>query len=345
MINAVSRQDAKSDIKNIDVKNIQRHSVDIFRVRFWYQGLLLYTKHTSAYQLERYFEPLDKKTHDARTPFRNKWIRYETGKHTPQKRLVEFVDAKCHGTALEFYHPLWTALKIEHYESKAIESVFASLEPQVKKVVYQSKVDGFGATSRLKFNSVFMPSLLKLGNLDALTALLLYWREAVNCNQQSTACFIARKIYSLLLMLDGIFRQRALADEFFCLLTEIVFKRTQWADGLFGVEKKLHTCNVFTLESLLRKVPKLRPFESWQLRCRAVYKLLEGQFGFDVFFGLGVVLRLDLSYGPPASQQLKAWMYQWKDWLWGQTHLNQGTQGRYGDNDEIWQQIERQYPN
>jgi hypothetical protein len=208
--------DAKINNQQNLSKKSSLHPVDSLRVRFWYQGIKRATKLSTAYQIECYFEPLDKVA-DGRTLFRNKWIRYEHGRHVPQTKLVELVEAKCPGTAVDLYHPLWKALKLDRYVPKEVERLFGLLEPQVKSVVYEQPKNGFFSAIRLKFKTTQIPYLLKIGNTDALTALLLYWQEATYNGNLSDARFIAKKIYSLLLNLGFSFFVRSLDSEIFRL--------------------------------------------------------------------------------------------------------------------------------
>ena len=300
------------------------------------------TKLSTAYQIECYFEPLDEVT-DGRTLFRNKWIRYEHGRHVPQAKLVELVEAKCPGTAVDLYHPLWKTLKLDCYVPKEVESLFGLLEPQVKGVVYERPKNGFFSAVRLKFKATQIPYLLKIGNMDALAALLLYWQEATSNGNHSDACFIAKKIYSILLNLGWSFLQRDLDGEIFRLFKDKVFEKTDWEYGLFAVDEEMYCRSHLIIEQMLDTGPQIKPYDSWRSRSFTVYKMLDRKCGLYLHFGFGVALSPNWSFGPPTPTQYNLWLDHWKSWLWGWVHVNQGTRGFYA-RDKVWHYINEKYP-
>ena len=88
-----------------------RHAVDVFRVRYWYTGVMRELKFDTAYQAERQIEPEHFHVQDLRTVYPGKWRRYAVGENTPQKKLVMAVDLLAKGSAYELIHPLWFILK------------------------------------------------------------------------------------------------------------------------------------------------------------------------------------------------------------------------------------------
>jgi len=195
-----SHYNAKQRIAQFLDTPLPRHLAEVLRVRYWYQGVKQRTRCKNAYQLERRFEPLTKVAPDTRTPFRNKWIRYQAGKHTPHARLIDLVEAKQFGTAAEFNLPLWQVLQLPGHDPQTVDDWFMELDPQVQSSIYKQPHEGVSAIRlRLAYKPALGRKLVKLGNLDALAALLLYWREESVCDQPIHLCQIAEDIYRLLL--------------------------------------------------------------------------------------------------------------------------------------------------
>jgi hypothetical protein len=209
--------------------------INVIRVRFWYAGVKQKTGLTTTYQLERHFEPLTKTAIDKRTPFRNKWSKYQAGKHTPGAVLVSLVDAKIPGSARELNHPLWEVLRLGERVLPKIDVWMEKLEPRVQAVVYHPPQDGMNALKlRKPYTSMLSNKLVKLGNLDALTALLLYWLESKQLGQHDNNRFQACSIYQLLLMMGMDFCDRNIAEELFVLFLASIFTQTDWGDRRLG---------------------------------------------------------------------------------------------------------------
>jgi len=141
-------------------------------------------------------------------------------------------------------------------------------------------------------------------------------------------------------MLGDEFNRRQMAEEVFLVFRQEVFDRTEWEDGCFSIDENMFLRSVCLLHALLYKALDLKPFASWKSRCLAMYHLLDGLKGFDVKFGLGIVLLPNWPDGPPSRKQWEEWNRQWQHWQWGWTHLNRGTQGKI-PNDTLWEEIQK----
>lgn len=317
-------------------KPTSRRLINILRVRYWYAGVKQKTGLSTAYQLERYFEPLTKTAIDKRTPFRNKWSRYQSDKHKPGTALASLVDAKVPGSARELNHPLWDVLRLGEQVLPKIDTWMEKLEPRVLMVVYHPPKEQMNVLKlRQPYTLGLSNKLVKLGNLDALTALLLYWLESKRLgNNDDNRCQV-RGIYQLLLMMGMDFCERNIAEELFVLFLASVFTQTDWDGRRFSINPVHYVRGVERLYCALYDVRDFNPSSSLPERCRVMYKLLDGQHGLYARFGLDIVLMPDWQYGPPTKQQWKDWYSDFIDWQWGWIHLNRGTVGFYG-RDSLW---------
>jgi hypothetical protein len=321
------------------LKILTRSSIDVLRVRFWYEGVKLKTGCTTAYQLERLFEPLAAGV-DNRTSFRNKWIRYATGKHTPRDSLVRKVEKQVAGSARELDHPLWDILRLENQCPENIDKWLGKLEPRVQAIVYRCSSDksGQAVLMRRTFSSVLCRQLARLGNLDGLTALLLYWHESYQLDKMGEVRFLARYIYRVLLMIGMEFRHRHVEEAVFEVFRIKVFERTDWQNGIFYLNARLYDEGILSLYLALYQVKDLKPFSSWQARCRAMTLILDGKSGSDACYGLDILLMPNWQDGPPTEKQWSNWHDYYRTWLWGWIHLYSGTNGVF-PNDELWNKL------
>ena len=66
-------------------------SLRSLRIRYWYEALRERTGLNTAYQLEKHFEPesFAREADGSIRYYKNKWTRYEQGRHLPQSRLLK----------------------------------------------------------------------------------------------------------------------------------------------------------------------------------------------------------------------------------------------------------------
>lgn len=317
-----------------------RRLINRLRTHYWYVGLQRKTQLTTAYQLEKHFEPQD----NIGTPAKNKWSKYPAGKHKPGPTLIALVDAKAPGSAREINHPLWEVLRLGDRVLPKIDVWLEKLEPRVQAIVYRSSKDGgiSSAKQRQSYSLQLSRRLVKLGNLDALAALVLYWRESKQQGNHVHNRWQAQDIYQLLLMMGMDFCKRHIAEELYVVFLAQIFCQTDWEDRRFFVNSVHYLWAVELLDSALYQVTALKPFASWTRRCRAMCLLLRGRYGFDVKFGLDVVLAPNWQYGPPTEQQWNAWQTDFMEWQWGWIHLCLETVGSYG-HDWLWVELEKEF--
>lgn len=337
------QSNAKQRVEQFLNTPANRDLVDVLRVRYWYEGVKRQMNCSTAYQLERLFEPLAAISVDERTPFRNKWIRYETGKHTPRANLVDLVEGRVPGSSKELSHPLWEVLRLGDASVPRLDAWLEKLEPRVQTALYRKPYDGMTAPNwRLAFSMSMGRRLVKLGNLDALAALLLLWLEARHHDRLKDMQQLAGLLYQLLLMLGMEFVQRDMAEELFLMFRAKVFDRTDWEGGRFALDETLYVRGTHLLYCLLYKVRDMHPFSSWFARCQAMQALLNGKKGLDAQFGLQILLVPDWRDGPPTRKQWWLWRQHNLHWLWGWVHLNRDTSGRTPD-DALWDELEAKF--
>lgn len=320
-----------------------RRLINRLRTQYWYVGLQQKAQLATAYQLEKHFEPQDKTKDGIPLPAKNKWSKYQAGKHKPGAALVTLVDAKAPGSARDINHPLWEVLRLGDRVLPKIDNWLEKLEPQVQAIVYRSAKDGgiSAAKRRQPYSSSVSRRLLKLASLDTLTALVLYWRESKQQGNHVHNRWQAQDIYRMLLMMGRNFLSRRIGEELYVVFVAQIFCQTDWGDRQFLVNSVHYLWAIELLNTALYQVPALKPFASWANRRRAMYLLLQGQYGFDVPFGLGVVLAPNWRYGPPTEQQWKTWQSDFMEWQWGWIHLCQETKSSYGE-DWLWKELEKE---
>lgn len=238
-------------------KKIPRASdqLESFRVRFWYEGVQIGLGYTQAKQVERYFGLKEDPNFMEKDP-PGKWNRYKLGKTTPQPRLVSTVDKEIEGSAREINHPLWKVLGLNG-KGLNLDEYFNELDSEVKAIVFSPKIQR-PAEQMLneKFSLIFYRKLVRVGNLDSLTALVLYWHKAQLKNNIGHTRYLARFIFDVLLMIGNEFWLRGLIKEIFEIFKINVFEKTDWGNATFVMSHKQYWNKVCFLSRLSSHVSK-----------------------------------------------------------------------------------------
>ena len=151
-------------------------------------------------------------------------------------------------------HPIWCSLALKiPVEFKRLEALFTVLEPKVKKLIYHPITESLPVQKRRKASFELLWRLLKVGNMDALTALVLYWHEASNDSDSSLPTLsqreIAKFIYKLLVSFGSVMYLRGLDRLMFKVVSEYIFKQTDWQNQYVGIGST-HANNFLFYENL-----------------------------------------------------------------------------------------------
>lgn len=305
-----------------------RDPADFARVQYWYEGLRRELRARSAYRLEKTLEPSSFTTRDDRTRYRNKWVGYATGKHTPRQRLVDHVALLVPGSDRELNHPLWRILQLETVDSRMLDRWMSRLDFSVQQAVFFASDDAGAGGGHRPYCRWLGRRLVTLGSLDALACLVLYSYESPGSKAPRTVSPFGR-IYDLLLILGDEFLRRKVAEQVFDLFRCRVFERQTGGDWAFCLNAAHYLQSIVMLHRLLGAVRRVSADSGRSVRVRAMVDLLDGKMGFDVKFALRLPWDPNWDLGPPRRQVLSDW--ERDCWLrtWGWSHLRAGTVGHF----------------
>ena len=258
----------------------KRSNSDILRVKMWFEEVK-YQMGCSTYQVERHFM--------LNTSFGNKWRNYKTGKHTPNRTLVNRVAEDLPETKKIINHLLWELVDIERIENKHLHALIYKIDPVIALELNKNIQENNGKFILEKLHNSTFQRLLKLANLDVLAMLLVFWEIE---DKQDNKCLYARDAYKVLLTV-GVFlflkNMRAIALELFELLNGRLFAQTEWPNGcgvLADIRKyEEHVgslVRIYDANDWVTKYSKIRQ------RSTRLLNLLNGEYGLDaqLFFSL-----------------------------------------------------------
>lgn len=155
------------------------HPVDRLRTRLWFHVVKLCSGLPSAYAIEMKLDGnlVRKRETDVARP--TKWDRYRDGEKVPSdkpgpRNSIEQAEVFFPGTARWFRSPIWTVLRGEKLDRRAIEHALRGLQNEVVEILFELKPREHESAIRLKpFDADCESRLSMLGSFDALVATVL----------------------------------------------------------------------------------------------------------------------------------------------------------------------------
>jgi len=217
---------------------------------------------------------------------RNKWQRYAKGTHTPHSALASQVDKDFPGSAIELNHMLWSVLRSPSDSAGNVDVLLKGLGPDIQRIVFEFNESGVGASyKRRRLDRRLLWRLECRANIDALACLTLLLLEAAELREQLWVFEIARRIYSVLLILGVELSERGVANELFQLYTERIFPLSSWENRRFCFDGFNYSfmSSLLNIQAFRTKNTFGRTL-NWRERARVMLKLLNGDMGQDVLF-------------------------------------------------------------
>ncbi|WP_336172097.1 hypothetical protein, partial [Acinetobacter ursingii] len=183
-----------------NTKMEKRSELDIVRVSLWYWYIRVNLSKNSDYQIEKVIEPnaFNKNKHgDAY--HNNKWRGYRLGKHTPSPILIGQAESHVQGSSMLLKHTLWQVMN----NSISIESLLSdelrNLSWEVQRILYKANKYDYGSALVTHLSKRKLRQLECLAGLDALAAQIIFFKLAVQREEDTSA--LSQSIYRTLLII------------------------------------------------------------------------------------------------------------------------------------------------
>lgn len=195
---------------------VKRDPIDSIRTRYWYGMLQMKADLSSAYALERRFEPEAFVESGPVRYHRNKWPAYRDGRRTPRASLVARVDAQLPGSARQIDHVLWRALRVRKPVLPVVDLWVRELEPYLQRLVFEKTArDPASARRRRQVDSRLFNTLGRNPTLDSLACLTMFLREASERGNAELAYQAIAPILDILIVNCALLPMYTMADELF----------------------------------------------------------------------------------------------------------------------------------
>lgn len=177
-----------------NTKMEKRSELDIVRVSLWYWYIRVNLSKNSDYQIEKVIEPdAFNKNKYGDAYHNNKWRGYRLGKHTPSPILISQAESHVQGSSMLLKHTLWQVMN----NSISIESLLSdelrNLSWEVQRILYKANKYDCGSTLVTHLSKRKLRQLECLAGLDALAAQIIFFKLAVQKEEDTSA--LSQSIY------------------------------------------------------------------------------------------------------------------------------------------------------
>lgn len=182
----------------------QRHPVDVFRTKLWFQHLRIVSGATSTYQMDvRVEAPLNLPGPAADR--KNKWRSYRDGRHTPSAPLVSAINARFPNSSSLLNHGVWKALRLDRPVRAGLDGVPHGLLARIHTTTNQQslRLDGW--------NWRMHRALEREASLDALACWVVLLRVAADAGYSRSAFGFGLSLCRTLLLLAPVLERGEIA--------------------------------------------------------------------------------------------------------------------------------------
>ncbi|HPH05746.1 MAG TPA: hypothetical protein PL131_07710 [Methylotenera sp.] len=256
-----------------------RTDIDVLRTALWFDCLKSHLNVISAYGVRNSVVPKHINENQY-NPFQEiKWAKYQTGKHTPTKRVAELAESVVPNSRVILDHVLWRILKAPTPTPQMIKSYLSQLNSDVKGVLYTNQM---GRLRRKKVDSQLYKALERVSSLDALAALILLLREGEENKFKFRS--LIHSIYNTCLIVFSIELYSKYNDYIYSIFYDRVFSRLD--DEIYDLKNwdNQFAEKLIMLNSLCEKLANKVGFDESQPKPRSKYlqKLLDGDYGLPI---------------------------------------------------------------
>lgn len=263
---------------------VRRDVVDALATVAWFRCLRTRSEGASPYAVGQVIEPEGYWKTDERVRFhRNKWSKYERGKHRPSASLVDIADKAYPGSSRELNAVLWRFLRRVPSSAKVLVELEEQLDPEVRLLINRWRP----AIQSSKSGSIkrLASALEQMGTADALAAMLLLCQFSNLQGRTSEALEWSFYIYRCMLMLGVFWTRRGVAKPLLELIEHRFLSHLSHLGVRYSFPSNLYSEAIGRLEEVLWHIEP-GPERVTSEPCRSEYaqRILNGKYGWDLKF-------------------------------------------------------------
>ena len=265
-------------------------ALNVLRVGLWFEELRAHLDCTTAYSLGHLIQP---HTYKKGFHHNNLWAKYASGRHVPGAETVQACANKLPESKELLASPAWRALNVTEPLVGGADALFRDLRPSIQSAVFDARELAKGRYVRRRSNNTLLKSMEGQADLQSLAATVVLLRDAHERSDRSMAFTTGRSLHRILLMATIVSPLKFISLELFEFFIRKIFPMA--ADKEFAMDldrDMLHKQARWLRRTALQLQARGRPGFSLVGSTRHLRRLLQCDFGFDLFYGLAPRLKL-----------------------------------------------------
>lgn len=223
-------------LKNENIRKVRvnkRDAIDQIRVALWYSHLQHGLDAQLPSEIAKMIEP-DKirVVNGCVTDNDRKWRNYKNGLNVPHPKLIDKAEAVVQGSSLIINHVLWRAMKNSINLNLLLKDGIGKLSWEVQRILYKSSKYNCDRKLVESLSSKKLMQLERLASLDALAALVIFYRMGVE--DTSSIVDISRAIYRTLLIVCSQKPYSHFSESLILLMNSQVFSLADSKQSILG---------------------------------------------------------------------------------------------------------------
>lgn len=270
-------------------KSSRKDEIDVLRTAFWFAEVKTRINASSFYAIEKFLEPeAFWKNEENRHIHMNKWPKYEVGQHVPSNSLTTRVNAKLPGTKRILNHVLWKTLQAKYWTKECADDWLIQLGPDIQGVMFQTHRYGTSESfQRIHSSRNQLIQIERRSGFDALACLTILLRESCEQGENPFSIEIGKSIFRMLLVLCRTNLFGNFAQEIFDVYRNKIFSLPRCNGQIFRLETFNFLEAVGLLNILVLQInDRSKSDQNGNGLVEVMYKLLDGDYGFDAKFAL-----------------------------------------------------------
>jgi hypothetical protein len=254
---------------------------------FWFHSLCRLKGAKGAAELEREFDPRERRERvDGTRRQNNKWPGYSKGQHEP-RQILEAVEKACPGANASLKSMLWPALAAGQMPTRQIRALLSGLPASLQVLIRRHHYWPGSKTAPRKANAKMLASALeRRAGLDALGATLLLLRLTHAAGEDEAAYEWGSRVWRMMVLLGPDFVAGGIARP----LAELIEERIMPMASMQGMHMGFPEGGYFRVVEAFAKVRETQrrhslPASATEWQCKAIGpQLLECKLGSDCHY-------------------------------------------------------------
>lgn len=300
--------------------NATRKALNVLRTGVWFEELRGRTGYPTAYGLGQRLQPL---TYLRGLHHNNLWSKYAGGKHLPGADTIRACEATLPGSSVLLGDVAWAALDVGQPLGDGGDTLLRQLRPSIQSAIYEARELDKGRYVRRRAPTQPLQRLEGQAGLHALAAMVVLLREAHEAGNRPRAFEIGRSLRRTLLMASVATNLGYIRFELFEFFIKRIFPIASDDEVAMDLDREMLVTQAYWLGRMATRLDDVGLYVDVPSGpTRQLRQLLQIDYGFDLFYGLGPRLKLSV---PTECASLEARKYVASHnvgWEWGVSVLS-----------------------